>query len=96
VMQGEWTPKVIRDNALSTIVWHGVDAEAKTMDGAKRLLAEGHLEAVEIRMRIVREIRRQMKRNGEKLLAQHRECVRQIEEAKKRDAERGFPWPDSV
>jgi hypothetical protein len=89
----QFTPKIVRSNAVSKIVWHGMDAEAKEMEQAKEYLRDGHLEAVEIKMRIVREIRRQMKRNGPELLEQHRRCTRQIAEAEKRDAERGHPWP---
>lgn len=94
LMDSQWTPRVIRSNALSMIVWHGADAEAIQMEHAKKCVAEGQPEGVRPMMLILREIRRQMRRNGPKLLEQHRECARQIEEGEKRDAARGFPWPD--
>ena len=80
------TPAVVRKNALMLIVWHGPDAEAVAMETAKEVLAEGDANGAEIKMRIVREIRRQMKRNGPKLMARYAKCQRTIEEEQRRIA----------
>jgi hypothetical protein len=83
----EITPDVVRKNALMLIVWHGPNAEAVAMETAKEALAEGDLKCAEIKMRIVREISRQMKRNKPKLMEKYAKCQQTIEEGQKRIAQ---------
>ena len=78
----------IRENATSRIIWHGLNAEALEMEKVKEYLAEGHMIAVKNCIRSIREIQRQLKLNGTKLLKQHYECARRFAEAERQDAER--------
>ena len=64
-----WQQWPVRNHAITQIVWHGRDAEALQMEQAREYLNEGQHNAVEIKMRIVWEIRRQMELNEPELMA---------------------------
>jgi hypothetical protein len=92
----QFTPKVVRSNAESMLVWHGRDADAVTMERAKQCIAEGQPRGAEIQMRILREIRRLLAKDEKGWLERHLICARSIAEGKARDAARGFPWPEAA
>lgn len=82
------TAKDICENAKSRIIWHGRDAEAWAVGQAKESLKAGSEEGARVYLRLLREIRRQLEKNGPALLQQHYECARQMAEGESAAEER--------